>query len=152
MNIFQVPQRRVRVRVLIDGGQRLEGVMYAPESSPAGSAGRLSDRLNDRKAPFVPVTCDEQSYLLNKRSVLVVELDVDEGAIEVPEGAGGSRPAVLLWMSDGVQLSGELPYEMPPERRRLLDYLNESPQFVPLVVDGQVLLINRERVCRVQGD
>ena len=53
MGEFAVPQRQVRVQVLLQDGRQLSGEVYVPETGPYGQPGHLIDRLNQESEDFL---------------------------------------------------------------------------------------------------
>ncbi len=52
-------------------------------------------------------------------------------------------------LNDGGRLRGLVGYVLPPERSRLVDFLNEAPLFFRLLERDQVALVNKHHVARV---
>jgi hypothetical protein len=42
-----------------------------------------------------------------------------------------------------------MPYTMPPDKERLIDYLNAAPRFIPLLGKEVLVLLNRDYVTAV---
>jgi hypothetical protein len=150
MKIFQVPQREVQVQVILEGGQELEGTLYAPTAGPSGGPGSLSDRLNDDREQFLPLVGAESACLVSKSWIVAIRLSQGEEKLEFQESDQAKECSVILTMKGGLKLSGRLQYTMPVEKRRILDYLNAAPQFIPLLENGRVALINRSFMVRIQ--
>jgi hypothetical protein len=150
MKIFQVPQREVQVQILMEGGEELEGVLYAPTAGPSGGPGRLSDRLNDGEEHFLPLVSAESAFLISKSWIMAIRLSPDEEALELHESDQAKECSVVMAMKGGISLRGRLRYTMPMEKRRVLDYINAAPQFFPLLEDGQIALVNRSFLVRIQ--
>jgi hypothetical protein len=150
MKIFQVPQRAVQVRVLMEGGEELEGALYAPTAGPSGGPGRLSDRLNDAEEHFLPLVGAESAFLISKSWITTIRLSPDEEELEFQESDQAIERSVVMTLKGGTNLNGRLQYAMPVEKRRILDYLNAAPQFIPLLDDGHVVLVNRRFLVRIQ--
>ena len=54
-------------------------------------------------------------------------------------------------LAGGTSLLGRLAIRMPPERARVLDYLNSAPRFVPLLGERQVTLVQKHFVVTVRN-
>jgi hypothetical protein len=150
MKVFQVPQREVQVEVLLSGGERLNGTLYAPQAGPSGGPGRLSDRLNDGEERFLPLVADEGAHLVSKSRVMAIHLPPGEEDLEFEEGDQAKECSVELYLEGGVVLTGSLKYIMPVERLRIIDYLNAAPEFIPLLDNGRVVLVSRRFLVRIR--
>jgi hypothetical protein len=150
MNIFQVPQREVEVEVLLEGGEKMAGLLYAPTSGPSGGPGRLSERLNDGDEHFLPLVCAGSAFLTSKACIMTVLLPRGEEEIESQESDQAIDRAVEMNLKGGLNLTGRLRYTMPPEKRRMLDYLNAAPQFILLLQDERSVLVNCSFVVRIR--
>jgi hypothetical protein len=150
MKIFQVPQREVPVQVLLEGGEELEGLFYAPTSSPSGGPGRLSERLNDEGEHFLPLVDAESAYLISKSMILTVRLLPGEAELEFQESDQAKECSVEMRLMGGLMLTGRLKFTMPVEKARILDYLNAAPPFIALLENGRILLVNRSFLVRIR--
>jgi hypothetical protein len=151
MEIYRIPRREVLARILLDDGRTLDGTLFTAES---GAGGRIEDvlqLLNGMDVEFVPLLSGKDSFLLSKAGVIWVQL-VGEPAQEIRSSAEGGRPiAVRLSLAGGVSLVGTLIVTMPPERSRVVDYLNAAGRFLPLFGEGIVTLVQRRFVVTVRS-
>jgi hypothetical protein len=150
MKIFQVPQRTVSVRAYLEGGHELDGVLFAPASGPDGAPGRLCDRLDEEQERFIALRQGEQTDLVNKRSIVWLRLTGEDARLESHEGETAREVRVRVWVDGDRVVEGMVAYTMPPEKARILDYLNAAPPFVPIHGEEGLTLVNRDRVLRVQ--
>lgn len=120
-----VPRRRVRATVRLAGRGVLKGDLYAEQVHLDGSPGRVLERLNDSSERYLPLAVHDSHLLLNKRHIVVVEIET----CEVERPAGSSRAArVRVDLTDGSAVEGSI--EMPPANgagSRTLDHLNALP-------------------------
>ena len=133
---------------LHDGNER-RGILYAAASGPGGGPARLIDRLNDGDERFLPLTDGKQGWLLNKDWIVRIAVAADHQALELESDAGTRRVEVRLEMAAGPALEGSIFYTMPPDKRRLLDYMNAGGRFIPLRQGGGAWLVNRDYVAQV---
>ncbi|MEM6793619.1 MAG: hypothetical protein AAF725_06525 [Acidobacteriota bacterium] len=150
---FRVPQRQVKVRVKLEGGQDLNGLMYVPSLSHGGSAGRLIDRLNENADSFMPLTVGIKTHLLNVRRIVLVRVEDEteervEQEIEEKESEYSRRLRVRMRLATGDVITGLLSYLRPKGQERLLDYLNTERRFLPLHVD-RLIYVNRLQIGSV---
>ena len=143
MDTFRVPRRQVEATVLLEGGLELDGKLFTPELGPNGEPGRLQDRLNDPTKDFLPLSTARGPLLLNTGWIVSVRLAAGEEPEESGEPGGHEAMAVHLRLAGGSTVMGKLPFSMPPERSRLLDFLNAGPRFVKLIDEGGTILVQR---------
>lgn len=149
MDVFRVPRREVPVRILLDDQRTLDGLVFTAMAGPDGMPGRVVDRLNDTAEDFIPLACGEDRFLLNKSGIVAVQVPDGRGEVEGLEAGGGREVQVQLSLSGGIALSGRLFILMPPERSRVLDFLNASPWFFALLGADLVTLIHKRYVVSV---
>ncbi len=150
MEIFRVPQLEIPARVLIDNGQQLEGRFFVPKRGPDGQQGRVLDRLNDPEDQFLPMVVGGDRLLLNKSGIVSVDLaDIEHEVAGFADHIGTEAP-VRITLAVGTALVGKLFVRMPPQRARVLDFLNAAERFLPLLVGEHVLLVQRSYVLYVR--
>jgi hypothetical protein len=151
MEIYRIPRREVPVRILVDDGRTLDGTLFTAD---AGAIGRPEDalhHLNDTEKDFVPLVCGADSFLLNKAGIIWAQVS-GAAASEIAADAGAGRDVpVRLSLAGGISVVGRLVIVMPPERSRVLDYLNASGRFLPLYGEGTVTLVQRRFVVTVRS-
>lgn len=150
---YRVPQRQVKVRVKLEGGQDLTGMMYVPTVGEAGNPGRLLDRLNENADAYMPLTVGNKTHLLNVRRVVLVRVE-DKGEeqvvqkIEESQAEYSRQIQVRMRLAPGDVITGLLAYLRPKGQERLLDYLNTERRFLPLHVD-RLVYVNRLQIVSV---
>ncbi|MDH3627634.1 MAG: hypothetical protein OEV00_14300 [Acidobacteriota bacterium] len=148
MEQWRIPQREVPVTLRLYSGRQSEGQFFVADVADAhGRVYSLTDRLNDDGERFLAFS-GETRRLIAKASILYLVLSEDVGEGD-PEDA---RPTVTLTLRDGSELSGDLPFSMPPDRHRLLDFLNAAPAFVRLEKGGRRWLVNRDAIQDIRED
>jgi len=104
----------------------------------------LNSKIN--LIPVEDIQADE-ILLINKNRVMYLQLperDLIEETLLSPEAP------VQIQLIDGGSLTGSFLLEMPPERSRLSDFINFSPQFVYLCREEGDLIINTAYVLSVR--
>ncbi len=145
---LRVPKRRVQVEVLLaGGGVRQVTVFLADFASGHTGPERLSDLLiaHEEFVPAVDVTSDAMTFL-GRHSIAAARVAREW---EHTDLEGGERHEVELTLTDGTQLRGAVSFVLPPERSRLLDYLNDAQPFIRLAEGDRVALVNKRHVARV---
>ncbi len=150
MDLFRVPRRETAVRVLLDDGRILDGEFFTAVQGPDGLPGRVVDRLNDSSEEFLALRAAEDRFLLNKSGIVSVQIEGERTEILGIEPGAGREIPVRLGLAGGTGLVGRLVIAMPPERSRVIDYLNSVPRFFPLLGEGLVTLVQRTYVVSVR--
>lgn len=151
MKKFRVPQREVVATVTLYGGQQRRGRLFVPPSGPRGGPGRLTDRLNDDSERFLALSDEGSGCLVSKDRIVHVDLDSEQGALELEPQVAAHEIRVRVEVAGGSPIEGVLPYTMPPDKERLIDYLNAAPRFIPLLGGEGLVLLNRDYVTAVTG-
>jgi hypothetical protein len=59
---------------------------------------------------------------------------------------------VRLSLTGGISLVGRFRISLPPERSRVLDFLNRAARFLPLVGQNRVTLVQRRYIVSVRSE
>lgn len=143
---LKVPKRRAQVEVLLPGGAARQVTVFLAEYAPRHSGPeRLSDLLNahDDFVPALDVATDTMTFL-NRHTIAAARV-----AREMELADEGDAHEVEITLVDGTTLRGSVTFLMPPDRSRLLDYLNDAPPFVRLAETERVSLVNKRHIARV---
>ena len=155
MGEFAVPQRVVRVQVLLQDGRELSGEVYVPETGPYGEPGHLIDRLNQESEDFLALTVGRDTHLIHDRQILTVAVldgEVEEQiARQVEESARKRQLLVKIHLASGDELTAKLSYVQPLEQQRLQDFLNTRRRFIPVRAEGRLVYVNRRQIVGVVG-
>jgi len=150
MDIYRVPKNETRVRILLDDGRTLDGSIFTSLTGPLGGPETILDRLTDASEEFLPLACGDDRLLLNKTGIILVQCPAE--AVGSAAGEQGAKEVpVRVSLAGGTSLLGRLSIRMPPERARVLDYLNSAPRFVPLLGEREVTLIQKHFIVTVRS-
>jgi hypothetical protein len=156
---YRVPKDPVEVDLQIEGGVRMRGSVFVSqqaESHPGRE--RVLDLLNKAGRAYLPIESETETRLVHKdRIVLIRTLDERDCRLTLDEPGEHPEIPVRLCLAGGasagtagsIAMDGNVIVEGPPERRRLLDYLNEAPRFFPLVREDGVYLVNQSFVVHL---
>lgn len=133
-------------------GQRIEARFFLHTvSERRGGPETLEDRLNEPNTHFLPFEIQGEVALIHLHRLAYVEFAGRLPEVEEKERVGACRQAVELDLVFGETLSGELLYELPPGKSRVLDLLNTpAERFLLLVNEGLTRYVNREGLIRVR--
>ena len=128
---------------------RFTEVSFFLQDYAEGHSGRelILDVLNS-SSNFIPMEDAESKKvsLVNKQRIRWVELKEKE----IFDDTGLSQEQfVQAEMIGGKVIRGRVPVEMPPERSRLSDHLNFTPQFIYLIQEDRDLILNKSYLLSV---
>ena len=110
------------------------------------------DRLNDPNL-FLPlrVPGDHPVVFLNKIQIVRVDVSHEEGAPIDPDHADETNiQPIKVRLINGEKLEGIVRIDGPRGRRRLSDFLNAQPAFLPLVGPELVHLLHKRYIGRIE--
>ena len=149
-NELRVPKRRAQVEVFMPGGASRTVTVFLAEFA-SGHAGheRLSDLLNAEDGEFLPAVdgASDSMTFLNRACIAAARISRDWEVDE--DQAAAEQHDVEVWLTDGSSLRGSLHFVLPPDRARLLDFLNGKQPFLRLWHGEQVTVINKRHIARV---
>jgi hypothetical protein len=151
MDELRVPKHRADAEVLLPGGEVRRIALFLAEAAPDHAGGERPWDLLTRGDDFIPALDVDGGRMtfLNRAALPAVrfarELEGDAGdAPTIP-----TEHEVEVLLSDGTLLRGLVSYVLPPERSRLVDFLNAPSPFLRLVEERTVALVNKRHVSRV---
>jgi hypothetical protein len=152
-DLFKIPKLRRPVTLWVHPEGRVLGHIFLREQSAhhAGPETPL-DALNQCE-PFLVFSRDkpEEICFYSRKSIVRVEYAVEPGDI-MPDW----EPLYCqLSMMDGALIAGSIQEPLPPDRSRLLDYLNRASDcFIKIHMDANTIyLINKSYINHVHvGD
>lgn len=134
-------------------GKSFEGTLSLhlnAENHPGAET--VLDRLNDPNL-FLPlrVPGDLPVVFLNKIHIVRVDASLEEGTPADPEHAAETNTQpIKVQLVNGEQLQGTVRIEGPSGRRRLSDFLNTQPSFLPLVGPERLHLLHKRFIVRIE--
>jgi hypothetical protein len=150
MDLYKVPKTETEVRILLDDGRTIDGSIFTSVTGPHGGPETILERLTDASEEFVPLACGADRLLLNKSGIILLQCPLDALA-SADLGQGAKEVPVRISLAGGTSLVGRLAIRMPPERARVLDYLNSAPRFVPLLGEQQITLVQKHFIVTVRS-
>lgn len=148
---LQVPKRLAAVTLWVHPEGRVQGSLYLREQSPNYAGPEQPLEVLNQCNPFIVIKRDAPDELrfYNMRAIIRVEYE--------PEDAPPADTPSLrcqMQMMDGSLISGTIREQLPPERARLLDYLNRADEcFIKLYMDeGTIYLINKAYIIHTRVD
>jgi hypothetical protein len=151
MDMYRIPRREVPVRILLDDGRTLDGTLFTAETAPGGGPEDALHYLNATDDGFVPLLCGRDSFLLNKAGIVWVQLTGEPAREIAAAGIDARHVPARISLAGGLSVFGTLAIAMPPERSRVVDFLNAAGRFLPLLGEGTVTLVQCRFVVTVRS-
>ena len=110
------------------------------------------DRLNDTNL-FLPLRVPGglPVVFLNKNQIVRVDVPREEGAPADPEDVAETNiQPIKVHLINGEHLQGTVRIDGPSGRRRLSDFLNTQPAFLPLVGPELLHLLHKRFITRIE--
>lgn len=152
---FGIAATLLPVRLILQWGEAVAGCLHLRDTpSPSGEREGLGARLNESRAPFLPLSPagpGRSLELVNRATVAYVEHTGWLPEVARLRELGAAVHRVEIELTTGEALHGELLALAPPDRRRLSDLLNRGEAFLTLVDGGRTLFIHRDAVARVRS-
>lgn len=151
---LKVPKKLRHITLWVHPEGRVLGGIYVREQSAHYAGEEQPLEILNQAEPFLVVKRQEPDELrfYNKRSIIRVEFARGE------EPSGDTTDETFLHcrlqLMDGSLISGTIQEALPPDRSRLLDYLNRvHDNFIKLYSDeGSVYLINKAYIIHVHAE
>lgn len=148
-NSVKIEKSKRSATICVSDGWRLDVNLFLRQVAEEHSGRELILDILNSKAGFIPLEDFQENEILivNKSKIMWVELkkrDLTEETMLAPE------IPVEVKLTNGEILTGSLFLEMPPERSRLSDCLNFSPQFLYLCREKGDIILNKAYVFSVK--
>ena len=146
---YQSPTRTLATEIRLDNGSRLAGDVHLHPNTLAPGGYEAPLVLMNGKDPFFPLSVDGAGVVLVGKALTVSVSYRREDCAPGDEDASGDRLALEVLLSDGRALTGFALVDMPSAYPRALDLMNGADDFVPIMDDTHVHLVNRGHVRTV---
>ena len=150
MEDYKVPTVQVSADVLLTDGQVLRGTVFMPALSAVQAGPMPPDEwINSPVAffPFRPLG-GGPGLLLNKGQVLAFTVTGDQPEQE-PAEVSELPVHHLVIEAGGHRFDGTVIVDMPPNQRRVVDYINRPEAFLLLRGTDRNHLIQKSEISRV---
>jgi hypothetical protein len=140
-------RRQATLRVSTGGNLDVNFFLnYSTEEHPGREL--IIDVLNS-KISFIPLedVLKDEILMIGKNRFMEVELTERD---LLPETLGGREIPVQIELINGDTLEGSFFTDLPPDKLRLSDYLNHTPQFVYLCREPNDVILNKEYILSLK--
>lgn len=146
---LRIPTVAVAAEVLLRSGEKLNGQVYLPLLASRHTGRPRPDEWINQPTGFFPFLPDgkPQAVILNKDAVQVISMKLTP-ELSLEEAHTGFTSGVELRVGETI-LEGMLLIDMPAERTRVLDYLNEGSQFIPVWSTDSYHLVRKSCITMI---
>ena len=146
MEELKIPMQRVTVELFMADGVHTRGVMYlTPSGRQAGLPQEIAELLNDDRI-FIPFRADDPSidvWIVNKHHLMRVHLE-DQDTLQAEPS-----PICTIVLCDRSRLTGQILFDSPLSKSRLVDKFNAAPSFMTFVTDDGIDFVHQSHVTQV---
>lgn len=137
---------RVRAEVLVTGGRTLIGFLHLQPLALFHSGPETPEDALNRGEAFFPLTSENQTMFLAKSQVIAVTVRTVLPVRDFDRVEAARTLGMQVELSDGSEFVGAVTSELPPDRARVLDYMNHATGFFCLVDQDAMRFVNRVHV------
>jgi hypothetical protein len=137
---------RVRAEVLVTGGRTLTGFLHLQPLALFHSGPETPEDALNRDEAFFPLTSENQTMFLAKSQVIAVTVRSVLPVRDLDRVEAARTLGMEVELSDGSAFVGAVTSELPPDRARVLDYLNHATGFFCLIDQDAMRFVNRVHV------
>jgi hypothetical protein len=152
-NLYRIETTRKAVILTMLGGEEVRGNVFIHFSSYRPFELEDVSELFNAETPFFPLELDNAEVILvAKERVAELAADRGEAPSDLPPRDPPSPTALLQVLLVGGEVRlGAIRLDAPPDRARVLDYLNAlTSRFLTLYTSNEARLINRSLIDRVR--
>ena len=153
VNLYRIETEKKAVILTMLGGEELRGNVFIHFSSYRPFELEDVSELLNSDTPFFPLGLENGEVILVSKE-RVAEVAADRGESTSDEQSRTERaPTALLQivLVGGEVRLGSIRLEAPPDRARILDYLNAlTSRFLTLYTSKEARMINRSLIDRVR--
>ncbi len=152
-NLYRIETTRKAVILTMLGGEEVRGNVFIHFSSYRPFELEDVSELFNAETPFFPLELDNAEVILvAKERVAELAADRGEAPSDLPPRDPPSPTALLQVLLVGGEVRlGSIRLDAPPDRARVLDYLNAlTSRFLTLYTSNEARLINRSLIDRVR--
>jgi hypothetical protein len=137
---------RVRAEVLVTGGGTLTGFLHLQPLALFHSGPENPEDALNRNEAFFPLTSEHETHFLAKSQVIAVTVRTVLPVRDLDRVEAARTLGMQVVLSDGSEFVGAVTSELPPDRARVLDFLNHAPGFFCLIDQDAMRFVNRTHV------
>lgn len=152
MQHLAVEKRQVTVNMRCRDQQLIKGDLFLSLTAKSHLGQEtVLDFMNEPEEFFVlKVEGDPPINIVNKARIMEVSvsLEAEEGGLNL-EAMGIKEEPMTVVFNDNFKLEGRAFIDLPPQRSRAIDFLNQGQRFFLLVSDHTAHIVNRRHISYV---
>lgn len=146
---LRVPKRRVTAQVRLVDGSRYSFDFFLAESTDENAGPeRLSDLLNVTQEFIPAIETGTGAMILLARDKIVLARVPPAAELTVEAKVNPVSQEVELHVATNQTIRGQVTYELPQSRSRMIDFLNITPTFISVATSDLIVLVNKHHVIR----
>ena len=151
-NLYRIETTRKAVILTMLGGEEVRGNVFIHFSSYRPFELEDVSELFNSESPFFPLELDnDEVILISKERVAEIAADRSEAPSDLPCDPPSPTALLQILLVGGEVRLGSIRLDAPPDRARVLDYLNAlRSRFLTLYTSNEARLINRSLIDRVR--
>jgi hypothetical protein len=149
-NIQRIDVSTRYATIVMISGKQLQGEIFLQlHSGHLSGPERVGEALNSEET-FLALETSEGVELLNLELVISVSVEAEEEFD--PLQTLGTKQNIWLQTSLGDEFNAEIYINLPSDRTRVKDFLNQPYRFLPILHDNKVSYISRNKIMRVRDE
>jgi hypothetical protein len=151
-NLYRIETTRKAVILTMLGGEEVRGNVFIHFSSYRPFEVEDVSELFNSETPFFPLELENSEVILvAKERVAELAADRSEDPSDLPSPDPSPTALLQVVLVGGEVRLGSIRLDAPPDRARVLDYLNAlTSRFLTLYTSNEARLINRSLIDRVR--
>lgn len=149
MEAHQISVDQQKVEIVLASGMRISAQIFLPLCGMSQDRQCRVEEVLNAKELFVPFVIDQRVSLINLAQIQ--QLGVAASAELDPLRCLGFEHQVRVFPEIGEPLNAKIYVNLPNEKSRTKDFLNQHKRFLPFLVDDQVIYIASARITQVDG-
>jgi hypothetical protein len=148
---YKIPKQPVPVVLHIIPGNEIRGDIFLDFSSNEGySVEQVLEYFNS-DSPFFPIRTGNGSALVSKHSLLWIEISLllkefqEETSVKMAE-----RREVLILTDQDEEIKATIVLNLPEAYGRTLDLLNKKENFIVMIRNETLIILNLYHVTKIQ--
>jgi hypothetical protein len=129
-------------------GEEIQGEIFLQLVGIRGFGEQRLEELLNGEEHFLPVRCKEEVSLVNLRRVASISVPEDKENNTLMKLGVCHR--VSVWTTVGNPFEADIYVNLPSNRTRVKDFLNQKQRFLPFFADDRLVYLNFRYIVQVR--
>ena len=148
---YRIEKDKLAVSIRLKGGENVHGFIFVQPSVYRHLGREEPVDVFNSPEPFLPLVTEEGDTFLVAKDQVVEAWPVDESEADELRRASARSVVLEITLVDGAVRTGAILLELPSDRARPLDFLNQhNDRFLTLFADDAIHLVNMRCIERVR--